>query len=162
MASGRRGIVTLFVNNLSSIVHWSGLYQAFGRYGDVVDSFIASKVSASGKRFEFLRFSNKQDANRAIERLNGFMLYGSRISVNYARFKGRSSYWRKARPDSNDKPPLARKNNTSEPWRKPSVGNNVKTSIRTEGKTQDKPKEAINSEREQFRRIQGDVDEESL
>ncbi|KAK8674581.1 hypothetical protein V6N13_032690 [Hibiscus sabdariffa] len=34
---------------------------------------------------------------RAIERLNGYPLYGSRIAVSLAKFNGRSSYWRKVK-----------------------------------------------------------------
>ncbi|KAK8649255.1 hypothetical protein V6N13_129988 [Hibiscus sabdariffa] len=72
MESSGRGTVTLFVSNLPTRLHWSGLRQAFGRHGDVVESFILKKLDREGKRFGFVRFSNKQDANRAIERLNGF------------------------------------------------------------------------------------------
>ncbi|KAL4348509.1 hypothetical protein GQ457_17G023440 [Hibiscus cannabinus] len=59
MTGGGNGIVTLFVSNLPTNLHWSGLRQAFGRHGDLVDSF-----------------ANRIDASRAIEHLDGFRLYG--------------------------------------------------------------------------------------
>ncbi|KAL4295278.1 hypothetical protein GQ457_12G029200 [Hibiscus cannabinus] len=90
--------VTLFVGNLSPMMHWSGLRQAFGFHADVVDSFVANKRDRNGRRFGFVRFSNRWDATRAIERLNGFNLYGSRISVSFAKYESRSSYWSKVRP----------------------------------------------------------------
>ncbi|KAL4332282.1 hypothetical protein GQ457_07G001190 [Hibiscus cannabinus] len=90
--------VTLFVVNLSPMMHWSGLRQAFGFYGDVVDNFEAKKRDRNGRRFGFVRFSNIWDATRAIERLNGFNLFGSRISVLFAKYESRSSYWRKFWP----------------------------------------------------------------
>ncbi|KAK8544296.1 hypothetical protein V6N13_034658 [Hibiscus sabdariffa] len=96
--SDRKGIITLFVNNLPPFLHWSGLKQVFERQGDVVDSFIANKLDRSGRRFGFVRFSNNRDADRAIERLNRFNLYGSRIEVSYVKFQGRTSYWRKVKP----------------------------------------------------------------
>ncbi|KAK8622341.1 hypothetical protein V6N13_117262 [Hibiscus sabdariffa] len=68
------GIITLFVSNLPMTFYWSSLRQAFGRHGDVVDSFIANKLDRSGNRFGFVRFSNMLDASRAMERLNGFRL----------------------------------------------------------------------------------------
>ncbi|KAL4387762.1 hypothetical protein GQ457_09G013100 [Hibiscus cannabinus] len=80
------------------MMHWSGLRQAFGFHGDVVDSFVANKRDRNGRRFGFVRFSNRWDATRAIERLNGFNLYGSRISVSFAKYESRSSYWRKVKP----------------------------------------------------------------
>ncbi|KAL4363278.1 hypothetical protein GQ457_04G006140 [Hibiscus cannabinus] len=89
-------IVTLYVANIPTTLHWSGLRQTFGRHGDLVDSFIARKQNKAGKRFGFVRFSNKIDAERAIERLNGFKLYGSRLLVS----KARSSYWRKINKDT--------------------------------------------------------------
>ncbi|KAK8672427.1 hypothetical protein V6N13_110797 [Hibiscus sabdariffa] len=90
--------VTLFVGNLSPLMHWSGLRQAFGFHGDVVDSFVANKRDRNGRRFGFVRFNNRWDATRAIERLNGFHLYGLRISVSFAKYESISSYWRKVRP----------------------------------------------------------------
>ncbi|KAL4369086.1 hypothetical protein GQ457_05G026490 [Hibiscus cannabinus] len=78
-----RGTVTLFVTNLPTRLHWN--------------SFISKKLDREGKRFGFVRFSNKQDANRAIERLNGFSLYGFRLFVSVAKFQGRTSYSRKVR-----------------------------------------------------------------
>ncbi|KAL4302141.1 hypothetical protein GQ457_10G003680 [Hibiscus cannabinus] len=95
---GRR-IVSLFVNNLPPYLHWSGLRQVFGRQGDIVDSFIAKKLDKSGKRFGFVRFSNRADAERAIERLNGFNLFGFRLSVAVARYNTRTTYWRKVFQD---------------------------------------------------------------
>ncbi|KAK8658444.1 hypothetical protein V6N13_036650 [Hibiscus sabdariffa] len=89
------GIITLFVSNLPTTLHWSSLHQAFGRHGDVVDSFIANKLDRSGNRFGFVRFSNMQDASRVMERLNGFRLYGFRLSVSIAKHQGRNWYWRK-------------------------------------------------------------------
>ncbi|KAL4297388.1 hypothetical protein GQ457_12G029290 [Hibiscus cannabinus] len=90
--------VTLFVGNLSPMMHWSGLRQAFGFHADVVDSFVVNKPDRNGRRFGFVRFSNRWVATRAIERLNGFNIYGSRISVSFAKYESRSSYWSKVRP----------------------------------------------------------------
>ncbi|KAK8643651.1 hypothetical protein V6N13_012934 [Hibiscus sabdariffa] len=63
-------------------------------HGDVVDSFIANKRDRYGRHFGFVRFSNRMDANRALERLNGFRLYGWRIPVSFAKYKDRTSFWR--------------------------------------------------------------------
>ncbi|KAL4303527.1 hypothetical protein GQ457_10G010910 [Hibiscus cannabinus] len=105
MERGRRSqIVTLFVGNLPPSLHWRGLRHSFGHHGDVVDSFIANKRDRNGRRFGFVRFSNRRDANRALERLNGFRLFGWRISVSFAKYKDRTTYWkikRNTHPGSN-------------------------------------------------------------
>ncbi|KAK5813390.1 hypothetical protein PVK06_028840 [Gossypium arboreum] len=64
-------------------------------HGKVVDAFISEKKSKGGKSFGFVRFSNFSDAQRAISRLNGFVILGSRIWVNIARYKGRRTIWRR-------------------------------------------------------------------
>ncbi|KAK8633240.1 hypothetical protein V6N13_014088 [Hibiscus sabdariffa] len=65
------------------------------RHGEVIDAFIANKRNKEGKKFGFVRTSNKADANRMIERLNNFRLFGSKITVSLARFQTRHSYWRR-------------------------------------------------------------------
>ncbi|KAK8712741.1 hypothetical protein V6N13_147969 [Hibiscus sabdariffa] len=90
--------VTLFVRNIPPALYWSGLRHVFGRHGDITDQFILNKLDKAGKRFGFVRFSNKTDANRAIKRLNGFSLFGYRLSVSLSRYGGTSTYWRKVDP----------------------------------------------------------------
>ncbi|KAL4334984.1 hypothetical protein GQ457_07G001600 [Hibiscus cannabinus] len=79
--------VSIFVDNLPAKLHWKGLWQIFGRYCDVLNAFIANKQSRRGSRFGFVKVSNKKDATRAMERLNGQNVYGSRISVMSAKFQ---------------------------------------------------------------------------
>ncbi|KAK8659987.1 hypothetical protein V6N13_050924 [Hibiscus sabdariffa] len=94
----RRQVITIYVNNIADRLHWKGLWLAFGRHGEVLDTFIANKRNKEGKRFGFVRTSNKSDANRMIERLNNFNLFGSKITVSYARFQTRQTFWRRLDP----------------------------------------------------------------
>ncbi|KAL4387533.1 hypothetical protein GQ457_09G008630 [Hibiscus cannabinus] len=89
--------ITLYVENLGKALHWQGLWHAFARHGKVVDAFIANKCNRRGKRFGFVRFATVADADRATMRLNGFHLYGNKLSVSRAKFNTRQSYWRKVR-----------------------------------------------------------------
>ncbi|KAK8716138.1 hypothetical protein V6N13_043456 [Hibiscus sabdariffa] len=91
-------IVTLFVENIPESLHWQGLWHAFRRHGDVVDAFIEKKYSRGGKRFGFVRYAKMGDAERALERLNGFVLYGSKLFVTLAKFNMRQAFWRKVNP----------------------------------------------------------------
>ncbi|KAL4323858.1 hypothetical protein GQ457_11G023250 [Hibiscus cannabinus] len=59
-------VVSLIVKNIPTTPHWRGLRQTFGRHRDVVDSFTTRKRNRAGKRFGFVRFSNRVDAERAI------------------------------------------------------------------------------------------------
>ncbi|KAL4295631.1 hypothetical protein GQ457_12G003340 [Hibiscus cannabinus] len=90
--------VSLFVENLPKALHWKGLWHAFARHGDMLYAFIARKLSREGRRFGFVRMKTRTDALRTIERLDGFTLYGYRLTVKLARFQpvqhGRI-FWRK-------------------------------------------------------------------
>ncbi|KAK8661836.1 hypothetical protein V6N13_091427 [Hibiscus sabdariffa] len=78
--------ISVFVENIPNAMHWKGLWHAFARHGDVTDTYIPRKLSRRGKRFGFVRMKSRKDALRVIERLNGFLLYGYRLTVQMARF----------------------------------------------------------------------------
>ncbi|KAK8615001.1 hypothetical protein V6N13_068787 [Hibiscus sabdariffa] len=65
-------------------MHWKGLWYLFARHGEVNRAFIAKKLSRGGKRFGFVSFEMVCDASRAMERLNGFNVYGYRLTVKFA------------------------------------------------------------------------------
>ncbi|KAK8694616.1 hypothetical protein V6N13_072163 [Hibiscus sabdariffa] len=90
-----RGVFMLFISNLPTKLHWTGLRQTFGRHDDLVDAYVANKKDKQGRRFGFFRFSNQRDADRALERLNGFHLYGFKLRVMIARFNIRTTYWKR-------------------------------------------------------------------
>ncbi|KAL4280962.1 hypothetical protein GQ457_03G001400 [Hibiscus cannabinus] len=88
-------VLTLFVNNIPASLHWKGLWHAAGRYGEVVDAFIAGKKSKEGKRFGFVRIRNREDATRVIGGLNNANLFGNKISVSFAKYNTRQAFWKK-------------------------------------------------------------------
>ncbi|KAL4311091.1 hypothetical protein GQ457_01G056380 [Hibiscus cannabinus] len=65
-------------------MHWKGLWHLFARHGDVYRAYIANKLSRGGKRFGFVSFGTERDALRALERLNGFNVYGFTLTVKLA------------------------------------------------------------------------------
>ncbi|KAK8635406.1 hypothetical protein V6N13_004143 [Hibiscus sabdariffa] len=83
------GIVSLFVENIPIQMQWKGLWHMFARHGDVSGVYIARKLSRGGKRFGFVRYSCREDALRALERLNGCSVYGYRLTVKMANQNGR-------------------------------------------------------------------------
>ncbi|KAK8682959.1 hypothetical protein V6N13_039037 [Hibiscus sabdariffa] len=98
-------------------------------------------------------------ADRALSRLNGFVLYGNRIRVTYAKFKSRSSYWRKVIPGRNSGANGYGKNlarNNSKGKSEPS--GRKKTVELVPEKTEEKG-ESSNSSRKRLKRIMGHVEE---
>ncbi|MFQ6664206.1 hypothetical protein Gotur_031390 [Gossypium turneri] len=67
----------------------------FRYHENIIDAFILEKKSKNGKRFGFVRFSKILDAQRAISRINRFVIMGSKIWVKMAKFKGKRKIWKK-------------------------------------------------------------------
>ncbi|KAK8622493.1 hypothetical protein V6N13_117405 [Hibiscus sabdariffa] len=94
--------VSIFVENIPTRMHWKGLWHLSARHGDVYATYIARKLSRGGKRFGFVRFKNEVDAGRAMERLNGFVVYGFRLTVKLAIQKERNVASKKRHQSSID------------------------------------------------------------
>ncbi|KAL4284829.1 hypothetical protein GQ457_16G008970 [Hibiscus cannabinus] len=95
--------VTLFVENIPSRMQWRGLWHMFARHGKVIRTFIAKKLSRGSKRFGFVEFGNEEDSNRAMERLNGFITYGFRLTVKAARQRNSKNSEQKKSPVNEQK-----------------------------------------------------------
>ncbi|KAL4341102.1 hypothetical protein GQ457_08G032890 [Hibiscus cannabinus] len=78
---------TLYVENIPQAMQWKGLWHAFARHGDIIEAYSAWKLSRSGRKFGFVRFKSRDDATRTIDILNGFTLYGFRLSLSEEKFK---------------------------------------------------------------------------
>lgn len=76
----------LYVGNLSYQLDDSSLKEAFQAFGDVVSAkIIMDRESGRSKGFGFVEFSEKADAESAIEGLNGKELNGRNVNVSEAR-----------------------------------------------------------------------------
>lgn len=76
----------LFVGGLSYNVTSAQLQEAFSAHGTIVScNLITDKFTGQSKGFAFIEFSNDDDADKAIENLNGFEIDGRKITVNVAR-----------------------------------------------------------------------------
>ncbi|KAK5776169.1 hypothetical protein PVK06_044128 [Gossypium arboreum] len=91
----RNNVRTVYVDNIPDSIHWKGLRALFNFHGNVLDAFIPVKRSKEGKRFGFVRFAKLEDAQRAIARLDGFVMLGKKIWVKMARFNSNSKVWKK-------------------------------------------------------------------
>ncbi|KAL4333678.1 hypothetical protein GQ457_07G001200 [Hibiscus cannabinus] len=143
----REGIksATLFVENIPWRMQWRGLWYMFARHGEVIRTFIAKKLSRGGNRFGFVEFGCQDDANRAMERLNGFSTYGFRLTVKVAR-------------ESNMKKAGELKRPLNEQQHDHSRIGEEKISHRNDGQ----PQKVINTQQESCKKVLGHVEEEEL
>ena len=76
----------LFVGNLSFNTTENDLQDAFAAHGNVVETnLMMDKMSGRPRGFAFVTMSSAEEAQKAIDALNGKQLGGRAISVNMAR-----------------------------------------------------------------------------
>lgn len=76
----------LFIGNIDWKTTDEELQKLFAEYGEVEEAIIIKdKFSGRSKGFGFVTFTNAEEADKAIETLNGYDLNGRKIAVNEAR-----------------------------------------------------------------------------
>jgi hypothetical protein len=81
----------LFVGGLSWGTSEEGLRQAFEPYGELTDvKLIVDRYSGRSRGFGFVTFANAEEAEQAMEQMNGTQLDGRSLRVNLAEEGGRS------------------------------------------------------------------------
>ncbi|KAM3339908.1 small RNA-binding protein 11, chloroplastic [Capsicum galapagoense] len=85
----RRGIVSkLFVGGLSFYTTEKGLSEAFSQHGQVIEAkIVTDKVSERSKGFGFVTYASEDEAEKALQEMNGKPLNGRVIFVDYAKPK---------------------------------------------------------------------------
>lgn len=80
----------LFVGGLSWNTTDDGLREAFAAFGEVTDAkVITDRDTGRSRGFGFVTFSNKEEADAAIEGMNGNTLDGRTLNVNEAQERSR-------------------------------------------------------------------------
>jgi RNA recognition motif-containing protein len=76
----------LFIGNIEWGATEDDLKELFGKHGDIEEAIIIKdKMSGRSKGFGFVTFANEEDADKAMEELNGHELNGRALVVNEAR-----------------------------------------------------------------------------
>src|SRR5512136_1453352 len=76
----------LFVGNLSYETTENDLHDAFAAHGTVVEAnLMVDRMSGRPRGFAFVTMSTPEEAQKAIEALNGASLDGRTVTVNIAR-----------------------------------------------------------------------------
>jgi RNA recognition motif-containing protein len=78
-------VKNLFVGNLDSKVTQAELRRLFEAYGQVAQIHIIVDRDTGLPRYAFVEMTNDADAEKAIKELNGSILRGHALNVEYAR-----------------------------------------------------------------------------
>lgn len=86
-----RGMTSLKVDNLTYRTTPEDLRRTFEKYGDVGDVYIPrDRFTRESRGFAFVRFYDKRDADDAMDSLDGALLDGRELRVQFAKY-GRPS-----------------------------------------------------------------------
>jgi len=78
--------MNIYVGNLSHQATEDDLHKAFEAFGQVESAnIIKDKFSGESRGFGFVQMPSKQEAQKAIEQMNGTDLMGRAVNVNEAR-----------------------------------------------------------------------------
>ena len=81
-------MTNIFVGNLSYQTTQEELHGLFGQYGNVERVHIVTdRDSGQPRGFAFVEMTDRQEAENAINQLNGYKLNGRALNVNEARPK---------------------------------------------------------------------------
>jgi len=76
----------IYVGNLSYNTSEAELRDTFSRHGQVVSAqLVTDRMTGQARGFGFVEMATLEDAQKAIEELNGFQLDGRTLTVNEAR-----------------------------------------------------------------------------
>ena len=78
----------LFVGNLSFNTTENALHEAFAAHGTIVEAnLMMDRMTGRSRGFAFVTMSTPEEAQKAIEAMNGAQLDGRALTVNIARPK---------------------------------------------------------------------------
>lgn len=86
--------MNIYVGNLPYEVKEDELRQGFEKYGQVYSvKIIKDRFSGRSKGFAFVEMFDDEEANSAIQSLNGTVMNGREIKVNQAKPKPQKRSW---------------------------------------------------------------------
>lgn len=77
----KSGVGNLFIKNLEKGVTTRELYDTFSLFGEILSCKITTDDKGNSKGYGFIHFSNKESADKAIEKLNEKVINGKKIYV---------------------------------------------------------------------------------
>jgi len=84
--------MNIYVGNIPHSVEEEALKELFEKFGPVVSvKKITDKFTGAPRGFGFVQMENKEDAQKAIDELNGYEFEGRKLVVNEAREKEQRS-----------------------------------------------------------------------
>lgn len=73
----------MFVNNLPSDTTSPEIFEIFSKFGEILSIKIKTNNEGQCLGYGYINYKEKESAEEAIEKLNGYQLRGRKIKVNH-------------------------------------------------------------------------------
>ncbi|KAK1801583.1 hypothetical protein P4O66_004544 [Electrophorus voltai] len=85
---GARGFTNVYIKNFGEDMDNDKLKEIFSKFGQTLSTRVMTDESGKSKGFGFVNFERHEDAQRAVDEINGKELNGKKVYVGYAQKKG--------------------------------------------------------------------------
>ncbi|XP_053466740.1 polyadenylate-binding protein 3-like [Ictalurus furcatus] len=77
----------IYIRNLGEVVDETKLKNIFSKFGPVLNVHVVTDVNRKPKRSGYVKFERHEDAQKAVQEMNGMVMYGKQMYVTRAQTK---------------------------------------------------------------------------
>ncbi|XP_053530519.1 polyadenylate-binding protein 1 isoform X2 [Ictalurus punctatus] len=77
----------IYIRNLGEVVDETKLKNIFSKFGPVLNVHVVTDVNRKPKRSGYVKFEKHEDAQKAVQEMNGMVMYGKQMYVTRAQTK---------------------------------------------------------------------------
>ena len=77
----KSGVGNVFIKNLDKNIDNKAMYDTFSAFGNILSCKVAQDETGASKGYGFVHFETEEAANKSIDKVNGMLLNGKKVSL---------------------------------------------------------------------------------